>query len=240
MRGWEMAGAVTIRSARMKLRDTRVFFSAWLRSPLRVGAVAPSGRGLAGLITSEITLASAPILELGPGTGVFTRALLKRGIPEDQLTLVECDPGFARILQIQFPRARVLSVDAARLGAADLFDGKQAGAVVSGLPLVSMTGRKRMAILDAAFRHLRPGAAFYQFTYGPRCPVARSILDRLGLKAKRLGTAFGNMPPATVYRIGRRQPRLSLDARNGIRRQVADVAQYRLRSESVAPSFPKC
>ena len=202
-----MADTATIRSARTRLRDTWVFFRAWIRDPLRVGAVAPSGRGLAGLITSEITLGSAPILELGPGTGVFTRALLARGIPENQLTLVECDPGFAHILQVQSPRARVLSIDAARLGAAHLFDGTRAGAVVSGLPLVSMTGRKRMAILDAAFRHMRPGAPFYQFTYGPRCPVARAILDRLGLKAKRLGKAFGNIPPATVYRIRTRQPR---------------------------------
>jgi len=74
-----MADTATIRSAGTRLRDTRVFFRAWIRDPLRVGAVAPSGRGLAGLITSEITLASAPILELGPGTGVFTRALLARG-----------------------------------------------------------------------------------------------------------------------------------------------------------------
>jgi phospholipid N-methyltransferase len=122
---------------------------------LRVGAVAPSSRGLAGLITSEITPASAPILELGPGTGVFTRALLERGIREDQLTLVECDPGFANILQVQFPRARVLSMDAARLGLHGPLDGERFGAAVSGLPLVSMTGRKRMAILDGAFRHLR-------------------------------------------------------------------------------------
>ena len=217
-----MAGGVTTRSARTRLRDTRLFFRAWFRSPLRVGAVAPSGRGLAGLITSKITPASAPILELGPGTGVFTRALLARGIPEDQLTLVECDPGFARILQVQFPRARVLSMDAARLGAAELFDGNGAGAVVSGLPLVSMTGRKRMAILDAAFRQMRPGAAFYQFTYGPRCPVARSILDRLGLKAKRLGTAFRNIPPATVYRLRTRQPRPFVKASAHIQHSLAD------------------
>src|SRR5271166_6517937 len=104
-----MADTATVRTAAMRLRDTRVFFRAWIRGPLRVGAVAPSGRRLACLITSEIMLSSAPILELGAGTGVFTRALLARGIPEDQLTLVECDPGLAHILQVQFPRARVLS-----------------------------------------------------------------------------------------------------------------------------------
>jgi phospholipid N-methyltransferase len=193
----------------MKLRDARVFYRAWIRSPLRVGAIAPSSCGLGDLITSKITVASAPILELGPGTGVFTRALLARGIPENRLTLVECDPGFAHILQVLFPAARVLSMDAARLGAAHLFDDERVGAVISGLPLISMTARKRMAILNAAFRQMRPGAGLYQFTYGLRCPVPRSVLDRLGLKAKRMGTVFGNIPPASVYRIRRRQPRQS-------------------------------
>jgi len=76
----------------------------------------------------------------------------------------------------------------------------------------------------------------YQFTYGPRCPVARSILDRLGLKGKRLGTVFASVSPATVYRI-RSGSRDGPDAGNDIRRQVAHVAQYRLRSESIEPNF---
>ena len=201
-----MGDGTTIRTARMKLRNTCVFYRAWIRGPLRVGAIAPSSCGLAELITSKITVASAPILELGPGTGVFTRALLARGIPENRLSLVECETRFAHILQVLFPAARVLSMDAARLSAVHLFDDERVGAVISGLPLVSMTGKKRIAILNAAFRHMRPGAGFYQFTYGPRCPVPRSVLDRLGLKAKRMGTVFANIPPASVYRIRRRQP----------------------------------
>jgi phosphatidylethanolamine/phosphatidyl-N-methylethanolamine N-methyltransferase len=65
-----------------------------------------------------------------------------------------------------------------------------------------------IAILEASFGHLRPEGAFYQFTYGPRCPVSRALLDRLGLKATRIGWAFANVPPAAVYRIRRRPPRL--------------------------------
>jgi phospholipid N-methyltransferase len=67
-----------------------------------------------------------------------------------------------------------------------------------------MPANEVIAILDGAFAHLRPDAAFYQFTYGPRCPVRRSILERLGLKAARIGGALANMPPASVYRILRR------------------------------------
>ena len=238
-RGSKVANRITIRDQNTRFRNARVFLRAWLRDPRYVGAIASSSRGLAGLITVEISGAFAPVLELGPGTGVFTRALLARGVPEDQLTLVECDAGFARILQSQFPAARVLHLDATRLRGVDLFDGEGVGAVVSGLPLLSMSGRKVMAILDGAFQHMRPGAAFYQFTYGPRCPVRRSMLDRLGLKAKRLGFTLANVPPAAVYRIRRRQPRLSVDASDGITRQAANVAQYRLRSESVEPNFPE-
>ena len=58
---------------------------------------------------------------------------------------------------------------------------------------------------------MRPGGAFYQFTYGPRCPVPRPILDRLGLKATRIGGTVRNIPPAGVYRISRSTAARDLD-----------------------------
>jgi phosphatidylethanolamine/phosphatidyl-N-methylethanolamine N-methyltransferase len=183
------------------------FFLAWLANPLRVGAVSPSSPALADTITAEITPACAPIIELGPGTGVFTRSLLARGIPEDRLALIEYSADFARNLQRRFPCAQVLHMDATRLNDIELFDGERAGAVVSGLPLLLMPPKKVIAILAGAFEHLRADGAFYQFTYGPESPVSRAILDRLGLKATRVGRALANVPPATVYRIRRRQPR---------------------------------
>jgi len=180
------------------------FFRALIADPRRVAAIAPSSPALANAITAEITAVSAPVIELGPGTGVFTRALLARGVPEDKLALVEYGRDFARMLRSRYPRAHVLRMDAARLRSIELFGGEGVGAVVSGLPLLSMPANEVIAILDGAFAHLRPDAAFYQFTYGPRCPVRRSILERLGLKAARIGGALANMPPASVYRILRR------------------------------------
>lgn len=99
-------------------------------------------------------------------------------------------------------------MDAARLARANLFDGAPVGAVVSGLPLLSMKPRKVVGILAGAFGCVQPGGAFYQFTYGPTCPVPRRVLDRLGLKAVRIGRALANVPPAAVYRISRRPRRL--------------------------------
>jgi phosphatidylethanolamine/phosphatidyl-N-methylethanolamine N-methyltransferase len=190
----------------MTRRDILPFLRAWALHPGRVGAIAPSGAALAALMASEITSGSGPVIELGPGTGVFTRAILARGIREEDLTLIECGSDFVRLLQLRFPEARVLQVDAAWLAHHNLFENAPIGAVVSGLPLLNIPARKVIAILSGAFGYMRPGGAFYQFTYGPRCPVQRPFLDRLGLKATRVGRAVLNVPPATVYRISRRRP----------------------------------
>lgn len=184
--------------------DSRSFFMHWLSDPLRIGAVAPSSQVLAALITTEIAPQMAPVIELGPGSGVFTRALLDRGIPEQRLALIEQNQTFALALRAQFPNARVLCLDAAALGLIDVFPGEGAGAVVSGLPLLLMPPDKVTAILESAFTHVRPGAALYQFTYGSRSPVPHPILDSLGLAATRIGGTLVNVPPATVYRIARR------------------------------------
>src|SRR5215472_4648996 len=188
-----------------RVQSASVFARAWAAHPRRVGALAPSSRRLARLITSEISSQSAPVLELGPGTGVFTRALLSRGLCEDQLILVEQDPHFARLLQRDYPDAWIVQMDAARLREINIVDGEPAGAVVSGLPLLSMSMRDRIAILQFAFRHLRPGGSYYQFTYGLRCPIPRPVLERMGLKAARMGSTWLNAPPATVYRIRKRR-----------------------------------
>ncbi|MGX1788866.1 class I SAM-dependent methyltransferase [Bosea sp. NPDC055332] len=186
--------------------DAWSFFRAWLAAPLRVAAVAPSSSALAELITQEITPATGPVLELGAGTGAFTRALIARGVAERDLTLVEFGSDFARLLEMRFPAARVRWMDAACLREAGLFDAPVVGAVISGMPVLSMPPRKVIAILRGAFGYMRPGGAFYQFTYTTRCPIPDAILMRLGLRATRIGSTLRNLPPAAVYRISRRPP----------------------------------
>jgi phospholipid N-methyltransferase len=193
------------------MHDFFPFFRAGMSNPSRVAAVAPSGSALAELITPEISPETGPVLELGPGMGVFTRALLARGVAESDLTLVEYGSDFVRLLSVRFPNARVLWMDAVWLVRERIFEEAPVGAVVSGLPLLSMPPRKVMAIVGGAFGYMRPGGSFYQFTYGPRCPVPRPLLDRLGLKATRIGRALANVPPAAVYRITRRARSRLLD-----------------------------
>lgn len=187
----------------MTAADILVFAAAWASNPARVGAIAPSGSALAKLITSGISPESGPVVELGPGTGVFTRALLARGVRERDLILVECNSDFARSLSRQFPEARVLQMDAARLARAGASPGPPVGAVVSGLPLRTIPPGRVFSILSGAFSWMRPEGSFYQFTYGMRCPVPQRVLDRLGLRATRIGRTLVNVPPAAVYRITR-------------------------------------
>jgi phosphatidylethanolamine/phosphatidyl-N-methylethanolamine N-methyltransferase len=183
--------------------ETIGFFRAWLRDPLRVAAVAPSSRALARLITAEISGRTGPVIELGPGTGAFTRALLARGVGAEDLVLVEAGADFAEALRLRFPAVRTLCMDAARLRTVAPFGERPVGAVVSGLPLLSMAPRQVFAILKGSFRRMAPEGAFYQFTYGPRCPVPPDVLHRLGLEAHRVGRTLANLPPAAVYRIRR-------------------------------------
>lgn len=190
----------------MRIGDWWLFLRAWTGGPRRIGAIAPSGAGLANLIVSRIEPGDAPVLELGAGTGVFTQALVDKGIPPRDITLVECEECFAQVLRERFPGARVLTIDADRLGDLPLAGAIPLGAVVSGLPLLTMPPHKVTAILRAAFRRLRPDGAFYQFTYGLRSPIPRRLADRLGLRITRVGKVHLNLPPATVYRITRATP----------------------------------
>ncbi|WP_273728993.1 class I SAM-dependent methyltransferase [Brucella gallinifaecis] len=190
--------------------DLLTFLKSWASNPLQVAAIAPSGRALATLMTREIGPATGPVIELGPGTGVFTSELLARGVAPEDLTLVEYGSDFARLLRARFPDTRVIHMDAGRLKKIEFDSLHSVGAVVSGLPLLSMPPRKVMAILSSAFWQMRSEGAFYQFTYGPRCPVPPRILDRLGLKASIVGKTLLNAPPARVYRITRRRSLSSL------------------------------
>ena len=168
--------------------------------------MAPSGPALAALISSEISPETGRVLELGTGKGALTEAILDRGIAESDLVLVERRADFAKVLRRRFPTARVESIDAVRIASlVHHFQSKPLGAIVSGLPLLTMPSEKVDAILSAAFELLNPAGAFYQFTYAARSPVPRSRLADLGLKSHRIGWAFRNIPPASVYRIERIQ-----------------------------------
>lgn len=184
--------------------DQAIFLKTWFKQPVRTGAIAPSSSALARLITRDISPDGGPVIELGPGTGVFTRCILARGLPEDKLTLVENCPDFTALLGQRFPKARLLEMDVTRMRMGETpWKDMQAQAVISGLPLLTMGLRAQWNVVGACMQSLRPGAALYQFTYVTKCPVAPEILERLGLRAERVGSLLFNLPPASVYRISK-------------------------------------
>lgn len=187
----------------MPQSDLFRFFRAWARAPLRVASITPSSPSLSALITREIHSSEGPVLELGPGTGVFTQALKQRGVAERDITLVENGAEFIPLLRRRFPDARLYQMNACDIGGTRLPEGDLFGCVISGLPLLSMRSDTVMRILDGCFFRIRAGGAFYQFTYGLKCPVSAALLERLGLRAERIGWTLRNVPPAAVYRISR-------------------------------------
>lgn len=186
--------------------DVMMFLRAWIANPQLVGAVTPSSRELACLMTSELKSTDGPVLELGPGTGVVTDAIIRKGMPETDLTLIELSVDFAHLLASRYPKATVLTADAARLYRHTPQLDKRYTTVISGLPLLSLPAAKVLRILRCAFALSRSDAALYQFTYGWRCPVPKPMLRRLGLTSVRIGTVLSNIPPASVYKIMRSAP----------------------------------
>lgn len=186
-----------------KYRDATNFAKAWIANPFRTGAVLPSSAALAGLMVKEVDVGGGPILELGPGTGVFTKALIDRGMPPVHMNLVEFNEAFASLLAIRFPDVCLVHGDASRIERHEKLRGKRFSATLSGLPLVSMPVRTVLRTLWGVFRAMPREGVFYQFTYGPVCPIRSSVMDRLGLTARIVGRTYWNVPPATVYAISR-------------------------------------
>ena len=96
-----------------KFDDEARFLRSWLEKPLMTGAVAPSGKALARTMASYVDpMAKGPVIELGPGTGPVTDALVNRGIEQERLVLIEFNPDFCRLLTRRFPRATIVQGDA--------------------------------------------------------------------------------------------------------------------------------
>lgn len=193
-------------------RPVLTFFREWLRNPFAIAAVSPSSRQLAVRMVEQLPHNTRRVIEFGGGTGAFTRAVLDRGVEHRNLLVIELNEALHRYLKERFPRAHVVRADARhvreaaqRCGVLDA-EGK-VDAVISGLGLLSMPRRAQREILQAAFSVLSSEGRFIQFTYGPRGPVPRELLEEMDLKVRRGGTAWRNVPPANVFVYQRRRTR---------------------------------
>jgi len=180
-----------------------IFFRQWLKNPLGIAAFSPSGRQLARQMIAELPPHATRVVELGGGTGVFTRAMLDHGISPRNLLVLELNDELYAHLCEQFPGAHVVHGNATELKAIAERDGfladGLADAAISGLGLLSMSRALQRSILQSAFSVLKPNGRLIQFTYGPSSPVPRELLSEMGLQVRRGGFAWWNVPPAAVY-----------------------------------------
>lgn len=187
---------------------TTLFLKRWLRNPLSMGAVVPSGRLLAEAMArttlAEMAGRAGHVVELGAGTGEVTKALLAAGIPPDRLALVEREPELAVFLRRHFPGPRIVEGDAARLPRLLEQHGiRSAASVVSSLPLLSLPAEIVTGIVHSVFEVLPRGAALVQFTYGPSPPVPKALREGLHLVGAHGRRIWRNVPPAVVWTFRR-------------------------------------
>jgi len=182
----------------IRLDDEVRFIRSWLERPLSTGAVTPSGRVLARTMARYVDPDMVgPVVELGPGTGPVTEALIAEGIAIERLVLVEFNPTFCQLLRKRFPAATVVQGDAYSIRR--LLGGllqQPAAAIVSGLPLVTKPVRQRLRLLRDALELLGPGAPFVQFTYAVVPPIPRA---GAGVQAEASERIWMNLPPARVW-----------------------------------------
>lgn len=134
-----------------------------------------------------------PVLELGPGTGVVTQALIARGFKPERITAIEYDASFAQTMRARFPGVTVIQGDALRL--ADAVGDKHFAAIVSSLPLLNFPLTRRQALIADALSRLAPGAPYIQFSYRLAPPVAAPE----GACVKLAARVWLNLPPARVW-----------------------------------------
>lgn len=182
------------------LGDGARFFRSLIATPRSTGAVAPSGRRLACAMAKAV--GSAPhglVVELGPGTGPVTRALVERGVDLRRLVLIEYNARFCRMLESRFAPATVIQGDAYDLRGALLpLADKRIVAVVSSLPLLNQPPDRREKLIADAFDLMGPDGVFVQFTYGLLSPIPPDAC--IGRYAAHGGPpVWRNLPPARVW-----------------------------------------
>ncbi|HTV41117.1 MAG TPA: methyltransferase domain-containing protein [Candidatus Sulfotelmatobacter sp.] len=181
------------------LTDTSLFLQEWLANPQGMGAVAPSSRKLAEAMARW--LPSDPesyVLELGPGTGVVTEALLRRGLRQERLVAIEQNSNMTRVLREKFPRAQIITGDAWKLD--DLLRRRRepiekVGAVISSLPLLNFPPAEAERLAGKIRAVLEPDGRWVQFTYRIHRLRPRGASS---FRMRATNVVWLNLPPARV------------------------------------------
>jgi phospholipid N-methyltransferase len=192
-------------SHRAGLREHVLLFSRFLRSPRTVGALTPSSAVLAESMIEGLDIAhAARVVELGPGTGVFTSAIVRRLGPNTRFLAMDIDPAFVAEIGKRWPGVECVCASAEDLHHLVADRGlAPVDHIVSGLPFVSLPAAMTTNILESIARVLRPGGTMttFQYVHGYRLPPAVAFRRNMSLRMggePQVKAVVRNFPPAFV------------------------------------------
>jgi phosphatidylethanolamine/phosphatidyl-N-methylethanolamine N-methyltransferase len=173
------------------------FLHSLVTRPRTTGAVSPSGPALTRLMASHVDPGEdLPVIELGPGTGVVTKALIERGVKPSRIIAIEYSPEFCAMIRDRFPGVTVIQGDAYDLDTTLGGRADRVSAVVSSLPLVARPLEDRIRLVEAGLRRMAPGRAFVQFSYLRKGPIEEAPP---GFTMDVSPWVWMNIPPARVW-----------------------------------------
>ncbi|MBO3758741.1 methyltransferase domain-containing protein [Ciceribacter sp. L1K23] len=179
------------------------FFKGMMQGPKQVGAIVPTSSVTARKMASVIdTRSGLPVLELGPGTGVITKAILAKGIKPENLVSIEYSADFYQHLVDSYPGVNFIHGDAFDLEKTlgtrhdQMFDS-----VISAVPLLSFPMPRRVELLESLLDRIPAGRPVVQITYGPVSPV---VAKPGSYHIQHFDFIVRNIPPAQlwIYRRG--------------------------------------
>jgi len=183
----------------LHLKESMTFLKRFAKSPRRIGSVAPSSKFLTKAMLDRVDWENARyIAELGAGTGVFTREIVKRARNDAKILVFEIDPALQKLIQEEHNEHSGLSLhsDAQELYNYMKENGiEQLDFIISSLPFTVLPPKMTVRILDAVMKSLKPGGHFVAYQYSS---IMKHVLKKKFSHIKTRFVAF-NIPPAFVY-----------------------------------------
>ncbi len=192
------------------MSDTITFLRNFVRNPTKVGAIAPSSPALVHTMVDGFDWPNIRnVIEFGPGTGVFTEAIVDRLTTGSQFFAIEQSTELAQATRDRCPGVHVIEGSVTNVvSLCQQHSMESVDAIVCGLPWASFPPSLTDEIMAAMLEILRPGGQFATFAYwqGVLLPAGLRFARRLRrdfAKVERSPTAWKNLPPAFVYRCVR-------------------------------------
>lgn len=181
-----------------KFDDEIRFIKGMISTPRTVGAIMPTSARMATRMASIVDTGSGlPVLELGPGTGVITKAILDKGVKPEDLVSVEYSGEFVRHLRGKYPGVNFINGDAFSLAETlQNYRGQQFDCVISGIPLLNFPMHQRVKLVEDLLKLIPVGRPIVQFSYGPVSPV---VARPDSYTIKHFDFVMRNIPPAQIW-----------------------------------------